>query len=80
MSCYRGGSSNQLFQEVGKRKEQEKSNNVAVDWENKFANAHVKGSSGDHMEAGVAKLQGQHGRMQLNPFRNGAPHSGGRGG
>jgi len=32
------------------------------------------------MEAGVAKLQGQHGRMQLEFFWDGAPHSGGRGG
>ena len=64
---------------TGKRNEQEKSDNVAVDWENKFANAHVKGSSWDNMEAGIAKLQGQHGRMQLKPFGDGAPHSGRRG-
>lgn len=66
-----------LFEEIGKRQEEKESKNVSVDRENNLANAHVKGSSGNHMETSIAKLQGQHGYVELKPFRDRTPHSSG---
>lgn len=64
-----------LLQEIGEGKEKEKSDNIAINGENDFAYAHIKGSSGDNVEACIAKLQGQHGQVQLHSFRHRTPHS-----
>jgi hypothetical protein len=64
-----------LLQKISKGKEQKQSNDVPIDWEHQFANAHVKSSPGDNMETSITKLQGQHSPMQLESFRYRAPHS-----
>lgn len=64
-----------LFEEVSKGNEEEESDDVAINRENKLADAHIKSGSRNDMEASVAKLKGQHGRMQLETLRNRAPHS-----
>lgn len=57
-----------LFKEICERKEQKKSYDVPINREHKLANAHVEGSSRDHMETSIAKLQGHHGQVQLKLF------------
>ena len=47
-----------LFKEISKGKEEEQSDDVSVDREDEFTNAHIEGSSRDDMKAGIAELQG----------------------
>ncbi|RWV84442.1 hypothetical protein GW17_00053845 [Ensete ventricosum] len=61
-----------LLQEEGKRNEEDQGDDVAVDGEDHLTDPHIKGRPGDDMEAGVAKLQGQHGHVQLRPLRHAA--------
>ena len=69
-----GWIKNALFKKISKRQEEKKSENVAVDGIDNLADAHVKGSSGDYMETGIPKLQGQHGHVQLEPFGDRTTH------
>ena len=64
-----------LLQKISKGKEQKQSNDVPIDWEHQFANAHVKSSPGDNMETSITKLQDQHGQVKLNPLRHRTQHS-----
>lgn len=64
-----------LFYEICKRKEEEQSDDISVNRKDEFTNAHVKGSSRDDMETGIAELQGQHGSMELEPLRDRTRHS-----
>ena len=59
-----------LFDEICKGKEEEQSDDISVNREDEFTNAHVEGSSRDDMETGIAELQGQHGAMELKFLRN----------
>lgn len=68
------GRGNALLKKVSEGGEQEERDDVPVDDEHYLADAHVERGPRDHVEPGVAELQGQHGHVQLEPLRHRAPH------